>query len=335
MRKKFVSKNKHKSKTFKVIKYMFLILIVYVIYKITFGTLLTIKVMSSNEEFLKYLISDSNHHILYNVNSKSIISKAIKFFSNTSVNDPLTILNNSLNLKSKNNASDVYDDTYESLEMLSKVTSHIEDPNPTIVDNPKVYIYNSHQLENYSNKDLETYNVTPNVMMASYLLKEKLNKKGINTIVEDSDITEFMKINNWNHADSYKASRFYILEALNNNPSLELIIDLHRDALTHDNATVNIDGKDYAKVLFVVGMEHDNYKENLELANKINNMIKEKYPTLTRGVITKSGKNVDGIYNQDISPKMILLELGGHENTIEEVMNTTNIVSDIIKELLG
>lgn len=335
MRKKFVSKNKHKSKTFKVIKYMFLILIVYVIYKITFGTLLTIKVMSSNEEFLKYLISDSNHHILYNVNSKSIISKAIQFFSNTSVNDPLTILNNSLNLKSKNNASDVYDDTYESLEMLSKVTSHIEDPNPTVVDNPKVYIYNSHQLENYSNKDLETYNVTPNVMMASYLLKEKLNKKGINTIVEDSDITEFMKINNWNHADSYKASRFYILEALNNNPSLELIIDLHRDALTHDNATVNIDGKDYAKVLFVVGMEHDNYKENLELANKINNMIKEKYPTLTRGVITKSGKNVDGIYNQDISPKMILLELGGHENTIEEVMNTANIVSDIIKELLG
>ena len=100
MRKKFVSKNKHKSKTFKVIKYMFLILIVYVIYKITFGTLLTIKVMSSNEEFLKYLISDSNHHILYNVNSKSIISKAIKFFSNKSVNDPLTILNNSLNLKS-------------------------------------------------------------------------------------------------------------------------------------------------------------------------------------------------------------------------------------------
>ena len=64
-------------------------------------------------------------------------------------------------------------------------------------------------------------------------------------------------------------------------------------------------------------------------------MIKEKYPTLTRGVITKSGKNVDGIYNQDISPKMILLELGGHESTIEEVMNTTNIVSDIIKELLG
>lgn len=335
MRRKFVSKNRHKHKTFKVIKYIFLILIVYVIYKITFGTLLTIKVMSSNEEFLKYLISDSNHHIIYDIDSKNIISKAIKFFSNIEVNEPLTILNNALNLKAKNNDSDVYNDTYDTFEMLSNVTSYISDPNPTIVDNPRVYIYNSHQLENYSNKNLETYNVTPNVMMASYLLKEKLNKKGINTIVEDSNITEFMKINGWGHADSYKASRFYILDAINNNPSLDLIIDLHRDALTHDNATTTIDGKSYAKVLFVVGMEHDNYQENLELANKINDMIKEKYPSLTRGVITKKGQNVDGIYNQDISPKIILLEVGGHENTIEEVMNTLDIISDIIKELLG
>ena len=335
MRRKFVSKNRHKHKTFKVIKYIFLILIVYVIYKITFGTLLTIKVMSSNEEFLKYLISDSNHHVIYDIDSKSIISKAIKFFSNIEVNDPLTILNNSLNLKAQNNDSNVYNDTYDTLEMLSNVTSYISDPNPTIVDNPRVYIYNSHQLENYSNKNLETYNVTPNVMMASYLLKEKLNKKGINTIVEDSNITEFMKINGWGHADSYKASRFYILDAINNNPSLDLIVDLHRDALTHDNATVTIDGKSYAKVLLVVGMEHDNYQENLELANKINDMLKEKYPSLTRGVITKKGQNVDGIYNQDISPKMILLEVGGHENTIEEVMNTLDIISDIIKELLG
>lgn len=334
MRKKFVSKHKSKHKIFKVIKYIFLILIVYIVYKITFGTLLTIKVMSSNEEFLKYLISDSNHHILYNINSKNIISKTINFLSNTKVNEPLTILNNSLNLKSKNNKKDVYNDTYEDSFLLSEVTNYVSDPNSTVILNPRVYIYNSHQLENYSNKNLEAYNVTPNIMMASYLLKEKLNKKGIETIVEDSNITEFMKINGWNHADSYKASRFYILETLNNNPNLELIIDLHRDALNHDDATTTIDNRDYAKVLFVVGMEHDNYKENLELATKINNIIKAKYPNLTRGIITKSGFNVDGIYNQDISSKMILLELGGHESSIEEVMNTTDIISDVIKELL-
>ena len=45
-----------------------------------------------------------------------------------------------------------------------------------------IYIYNSHQLENYDSTNLDIYGITPNVMMASYLLKEKLNKKGLSTI---------------------------------------------------------------------------------------------------------------------------------------------------------
>lgn len=331
MQKKFVTKKK--KRIFKLAKFLILVLVAYVVYRITFGSLLTIKIMSSNEEFLKYLISDSNHHLIYKSDSKSLINKAVKFFSNININEPISIISTSLNLKT-NSVKDS-DDTYEDLENLSKVTSYIEDPNPTDVQNPKVYIYNSHQLENYSTKNLEAYNVTPNVMMASYLLKEKLNKLNIPTIVETSDITEFMRINNWTHADSYKASRFYILETLNNNPNLELIIDLHRDALSHDAATVKINGKNYAKVLFVVGLEHDNYQKNLDLANKLNKKINLNYEGLSRGVIKKEGANVDGIYNQDINPNMILLEVGGNESSIEEVMNTIEAVSKIIKEYLG
>ena len=333
MPRKFVSKKKHKNKFFKIVSFIFILIIVYIVYKITFGTFLTIKIMSSNEEFLKYLISDSNHHLVYKNDSKDFISSAVKFFSNFSLDEPLSIVSNSFNLKQ--NSVENSDDTYENIEQLEEITTHISDPNPTVVTNPKVYIYNSHQLENYSMENLEAYNITPNVMMASYLLKEKLNKLGVPTIVEDSNITEFMKINNWNHADSYKASRFYLLETLNNNPDLELIIDLHRDSLKHDAATTTIDGKNYAKVLFVVGLEHDNYKDNLELANEINSFIKEKYPSLSRGVITKEGANVDGIYNQDVSPKMILLEVGGYESSIEEVMNTVDAISIIINDYLG
>ena len=87
--------------------------------------------------------------------------------------------------------------------------------------------------------------------------------------------------------------------------------------------------------MFVVGLEHSNYQKNLDLANSINERIKNKYPSLTRGVITKSGANVDGIYNQDIHPNMILLELGGNENTIDEVLNTVEIISVILKEHLS
>ena len=328
MSRKFVSKKR--IRILSIFKIIIFIIIVYIVYKVTFGTLLTIKVMSSNESFLNYLITDTNHHILKYNDSNNYIDKLIKIFSRINIKEPSQILNTSLVFE--NDSDILYEKQYAE---LLEATDYVSDPNPIEIDNPKIYIYNSHQLETYSNKNLDIYGITPNVMMASYLLKEKLNKIGIPTVVEDSNIVEFMKINDWNHADSYKASRFYLLEALNNYPNLELIIDLHRDALNHDNSTININGKDCAKVLFVVGLEHDNYETNLELANKINNIIKEKYPNLTRGVLKKEGKNVDGIYNQDVSSKMILLELGGNENSIEEIMNTIDIMKDIFNEYLG
>jgi len=328
MARKFVSKKR--IKILSVLKIIIIFIIIYIVYKITFGTLLTIKVMSSNENFLNYLITDTNHHVLKYNDSNNYIDKLIKFFSRINIKEPNQILNTSLVFE--NDSDILYEKQYEE---LLEATDYVSDPNPIEIDNPKIYIYNSHQLETYSNKNLDIYGITPNVMMASYLLKEKLNKIGIPTVVEDSNIVEFMKINDWDHADSYKASRFYLLEALNNYPNLELIIDLHRDALSHENSTININGKDCAKVLFVVGLEHDNYEANLELTNKINDIIKEKYPNLTRGVLKKEGKNVDGIYNQDVSSKMILLELGGNENSIEEVMNTIDIMTEIFNEYVG
>ena len=64
-------------------------------------------------------------------------------------------------------------------------------------------------------------------------------------------------------------------------------------------------------------------------------MIKAKYPTLTKGVLTKEGTGVNGIYNQDLGGNIVLIECGGYESTIDEVMNTTEILSEIINEYLG
>ena len=62
--------------------------------------------------------------------------------------------------------------------------------------------------------------------MASYLLKEKLNSKGLSTLVEDTNMTEFLNINNWNHASSYKASRILILDKKNKYNTLKYFIDI-------------------------------------------------------------------------------------------------------------
>lgn len=319
-----------RKKNLRYIKTIILCLISLISFIYTYNYLKDKQLYSSNEEFILELLNNSNHHIKYD-NKNSVVNKVSEILSNISIKNPVTILEHSLNYKQSSNEELVYNDNYNPSNLPS---NYISDPNPTYVDRPLVYIYNSHQLENYSSKNYEEYNITPNVMMASYLLREKLNNLKVKTIVEESDITEFIRINNWNYNYSYMASRYYIKDAINKNPSLNFFIDIHRDALNKNASTIKLENKNYAKVLFVVGLEHNNYQKNLDLANNLNQRINKKYPNLSRGVITKKGANVDGIYNQDLHPNMILLELGGNENTIDEVLNTIDIISVILKEYL-
>lgn len=331
MSKKFVSKKSNGKKIFKFLKITFLFVVIYGVYKITFKTLLTIKVMSSNENFLSYLITNTNHNIIDQYNSQNMLDKIVNYISQMNLKKPVSIISGKYVFENID-SDELYNEQYGELK---EVTKYIGDPNPSNIDDPIVYLYNSHQLENYSKEKLENYNVSPNVMMTSYLLKEKLNNLGIPTIVEKANIVEFMNVNGWNHNDSYKASRFYILESLSSYPNLRLLIDIHRDALNHEEATTTINDKQYAKVLFVVGGDNNDYQNNLKLAESINEIIKNKYPSLTRGVIVKKGAGVDGVYNQDLDSRILLMEIGGNESNIEEVMNTTVIISNVIKEYLG
>ena len=63
-------------------------------------------------------------------------------------------------------------------------------------DEPKVYIYNTHDEENYSNEGFEIYNITPTVKLASYMLQDELNNLGINTIVEERPVIKQLKKQN-------------------------------------------------------------------------------------------------------------------------------------------
>ena len=60
------------------------------------------------------------------------------------------------------------------------------------------------------------------------------------------------------------------------------------------------------------------------------NLFNEYYPGISRGIYKKEGPGVDGIYNQDISPNSILIEVGGYQNNIEEVFNTIEAISNIL-----
>lgn len=316
--KRFKSKKtKRKISVYKIIIFIILILFFYSFFT---KMLFNFKLANSNQQFLEYMLIDTNYHMLYETSNHPIKS-LIKKITNI---DNIDILESTFGYK--------YIDTEE--EPVGIETEYVYDPNPTVVENPRIYIYNTHQLESYDDKNFSDFNIAPNILIASYMFKEKLNKLNIPTVIETSNITEFLNMNGWSYNQSYEASRFYVTDALSKYPNLDLIIDLHRDAIPASSSTVTIDGKNYAKILFVIGKEHDNYNSNLNLATKLNDLIKQKYPSLTRGITIKSGSNVNGIYNQDLSEKIVLIELGGYENTIEEVMNTMEILSSIIKEYL-
>lgn len=200
---------------------------------------------------------------------------------------------------------------------------------------PLIYIYNTHDEEAYYNSYLNPYNIVPDVKLASYYFQERLKDLGIESVVEKRKIKDVLEENGWNYRYSYNASRVYLEEVSKNNPSIKYFIDLHRDSVGKDKTTTTINGKSYARVMFLVGLEHENYQKNLDLATRLNELISQFDSTLSRGIYQKEGPGVNGIYNQDFSSKAILIEVGGQYNTIEEVANTIEVIARVLKDYLG
>lgn len=331
--KKFRSKkSKRKISIYKIV---FLVVLTFFFYYLFTQVFFNFKLADSNQEFLQYMLNDSNHHLKYTKKNKTI-NDLLELVLQIDITQPISLLKSTFKMDPEKVEATTSIINEEFTDDESEINSeYVYDPNPTTINNPKIYIYNTHQLESYNSSDYTDYNITPNVLIASYLLKEKLNKSNIKTVVETSNITEFLNLNNWDYSKSYDASRYFIKQAIDSYPDLKLLIDLHRDSISKDKSTVTIGDKKYAKILFVVGEEHDNYQQNLSVAQTLNDLIKNKYPTLTRGIITKSGSNVNGIYNQDLSTKSILIELGGNENTMDEVINTINVLAEVLKNYIG
>lgn len=189
----------------------------------------------------------------------------------------------------------------------------------------KIYIYNTHQTEEY--KTIENYNLTPTVHTASYILKDMLSDYGIGAIVEDNDLKNDLNNMGYTYRQAYKVSRSW-LENLNN-PNLSLYIDLHRDSINYDLSNIMVDGKDYAKIMFVVGTNYD-YQENMNVANGLVQEIEKINKSISRGVFNRFS-----VYNQDYNKNCVLIEVGGPESTYESVSNSLSVLALAINNYLG
>ena len=305
MKKRF--KSRKKLNNLKKIIYLIFILIGFFLSYLYFYY--KVRNVISSEDYLNYLLKVGfNKQIDSSYIKSSLLSNAT--FDNTSVTE-------------NNN-----DDT-------SQITDKSNTKEVSNSTKPIIYIYSTHDTEGYASSYFNIYNIKPDVKIASYYLQEKLSDLGLNTIVEKRMIKDALNKNNWVYKDSYKASRIYLENTYQNNTSLKYFIDLHRDSSLKSKTTTTIDGKSYARVMFLVGLEHDNYNANLKVATDINNLIKAKYPSLTRGIYKKSGPGVNGIYNQDFNSNCILIELGGQYNTMLEVSNTIDILAKILYDYIG
>ncbi len=314
MKKIKLKKRKFK---FRLILYAF---IMFLGYELSFNLIMNLKLVNSNEDFIKALIIDSNYHLLYEKKADDIFSKI--FSKIIDVNKPVSILENTFHFKPNEAPM-----AYVKNPKLEKVQS--------LNVNPSVYIYNTHQSEAYAGEALEGYNIKPGVMMASYLLQEKLADQNIKADIMEDNITDYLNLNNMKYSKSYSASRQFLQDALNKYSDYKLIIDLHRDSISKEKSTTIINNKSCVKISFVVGKDHTGYEANLNKVTQLNNKIKDKHPELTRGIITKGGAGSNGIYNQDLSPNIILIEMGGPENTIDEVLNTIDLLAPIIGEYIN
>ncbi|MBQ7104951.1 MAG: stage II sporulation protein P [Bacilli bacterium] len=293
----------------KKLKIYFYIIITIGVYINTLNLLNDINLDIKNDKFYKILISESS-----NLNNKINYNK-IKNIINL---EPNKLINNNI----------IYTKQEEPIKEVVSVLKKEKIPT--------VYIYNTHQTENYSNEYLADYSIVPNIMITSYMLKENLEEYGIYSYVEERSIKEVLNKNKWKYSKSYKVSRSFMEEKQKEIPTFKYYIDLHRDSVKKKHTTIEIDGIKYAKIMLLVGLEHNSYKDNLKEAEKINNKLNKYYPGISRGIYKKSGSGVNGIYNQDFSKYVFLFEIGGIENNIEEVNNTmialTKVLVEYIKE---
>lgn len=201
-------------------------------------------------------------------------------------------------------------------------------------DGPSVYIYNTHSKEGYSYVKNDVYNIAPSVVTASYILEEELTKLGIKSIVEKESTTDIVNSKKLNFNDSYKVSRTLIENKVLEYASIKYFIDVHRDSVQRNVTTIDINGNSHARTMFVLGLENEHYKENKAVLEKLEKYLNTNYPGLSRGIYEKEGTGVNGVYNQDLDKNVMLIEIGGVDNTIEEVSNSTKIIAKALYNLI-
>lgn len=222
----------------------------------------------------------------------------------------------------------------------SPTSSHHEPISKSIQVNKdtEVFIYNTHSWESFETKKINGYNRKKNVQTVAKSLGHYLTKESVPTTIDDTDYTKLLMEKDMNFQDSYELSRKSVQKAVQAYPKVQLVLDIHRDDAIgeRETTTTKVNGKNVAKVQFFVSNTHLSYEENLKTAVKLDRILNEIYPGISRGILKEDERPYHNpvSYNQDLHPGALLINIGGVENTLKEEERTTKILANVIKHTL-
>jgi stage II sporulation protein P len=217
----------------------------------------------------------------------------------------------------------------------------VDSPAPSLTTGERkaVYIYFTHTRESYLpylkgvTDPNKAYHSKVNVTKVGDQLKAGLEKRGIGTTVDKTDVMANLNEKGLGFGKAYQESRPVVQAAMTGDRNLQYFIDIHRDGYRKDKTTIQIQGKSYAKLAFVIGGENANYEKNLALAKELHNLLDKKFGKgLSRGIVEKKGATTNGKFNQDLSRNALLIEFGGVDNTFEELNRSADALADVFSE---
>src|SRR5690606_37872785 len=98
-----------------------------------------------------------------------------------------------------------------------------------------------------ANKPEEAYHSKANMILVGQMLGKALERKGVGTKVNPTDIVQELSLRGLDYNSSYELSGDIVRKARNENADLDIFLDLHRDSLRKDSTTVKLNGEDYAQ----------------------------------------------------------------------------------------
>lgn len=205
------------------------------------------------------------------------------------------------------------------------------------------YFRDNTNLSDFASGDVESYflesetsfrssDPTKGVVQVGKAFSDTLNALGVPTL----HVTVMHDLEDFNTA--YTKSAETVRQMLRKYPSIQYVIDLHRDSVVRGDSYVKsfttVGGKPSAQVMLVVGTgqngKHPNWEKNLTVACAFKDSMDAIYPSLSRSLYLRTSR-----FNQEFLPGAMLLEVGSAANTLEEAENAARFAAEAFADMLS